>query len=310
MRNDRTISRKKMQDIHNKPISRGTLWSRLRSTYEGAIASGALLRFATDSIEVVEGGIPFIVRVAVNLQRKAKERKKHTDKDADINPFLPPETALTVGAIGGQHLAVLNKYNVVDYHLLIVTRQFEEQENLLTACDLQALCFALAEIDGLGFYNGGTVAGASQRHKHLQLIPVAGINNSAQLPIETAMSAGEVDTITRMESLPFPHLIAHLDETLFDNPQQAASHCHALYLAMLQQLGCVTGASATTQHATYNLLLTRRWLMVVPRYREKSHDISINAMGFAGSLFVMDVAGLEKIRLLGPCRLLVDVTTR
>ena len=38
--------------------------------------------------------------------------------------------------------------------------------------DFDALARGLAAIDGLAFYNGGTVAGASQPHKHLQLVPV------------------------------------------------------------------------------------------------------------------------------------------
>ena len=29
----------------------------------------------------------------------------------------------------------------------------------------------LAEVEGLAFFNGGTVAGASQPHKHLQVVP-------------------------------------------------------------------------------------------------------------------------------------------
>ena len=53
-----------------------------------------------------------------------------------------------------------------------MTRAFEEQTDLLNLEDFAALWFCLQEIDGLAFFNGGKIAGASQRHKHLQLIPL------------------------------------------------------------------------------------------------------------------------------------------
>jgi len=46
---------------------------------------------------------------------------------------------------------LLDKFNVVDHHLVIATQLFEPQKGLL-------IC--LAEIDGLGFYNAGPAAEA------------------------------------------------------------------------------------------------------------------------------------------------------
>ena len=37
---------------------------------------------------------------------------------------------------------------------------------------LEEMNAILAEFDGLGFYNGGETAGASQPHKHLQIVPL------------------------------------------------------------------------------------------------------------------------------------------
>ena len=42
------------------------------------------------------------------------------------NPFLPYDPALLVAPISPTHVALLNRFNVVDDHFLIVTRSFEE----------------------------------------------------------------------------------------------------------------------------------------------------------------------------------------
>ena len=118
-----------------------------------------LLGKATKVVE--DAGVPFLLRSASSLRRKAADKKGRAGKrDRNFNPFLPPEPELTLGAISQTHTAVLNKFNVLEQHLLIVTRDFEHQETLLSEADFHALWLALGEIDGLGFYNGGAEAGA------------------------------------------------------------------------------------------------------------------------------------------------------
>jgi ATP adenylyltransferase len=60
----------------------------------------------------------------------------------------------------------------------------------------------------------------------------------------------------------------------------------------------------TRQSGPYNLLLTRRWMLLVPRSRERVASISVNALGFAGSLFVGERAQLNTVRRLGPMSVL------
>ena len=159
------------QEILLKP---GTLLTRIKEQTQHGLECGALQSIPTDYEFVEQNGIHFLVRILSNLNRK-DEAKEKQDKAAktgkDFNPFLPYEKDLFVADISQTHLCLLNKFNVVDNHLLIVTREFEEQENLLNYQDFQAMWACLAQIDGLAFYNGGKVAGASQRHKHLQLVP-------------------------------------------------------------------------------------------------------------------------------------------
>src|SRR5690606_23263081 len=98
--------------------------------------------------------------------------------------FARPDPDLTVSADSATHLALLNKYPVLPHHLLLVTRRSVPQEALLDDDDFAALAGALAEIDGLAFYNGGAVAGASQPRKHLQLVPLPLEPGGPPVPIE------------------------------------------------------------------------------------------------------------------------------
>jgi ATP adenylyltransferase len=59
--------------------------------------------------------------------------------------------------------------------------------------------------------------------------------------------------------------------------------------------------------APYNLLVTRRWMLAVPRSRERFDSISVNALGFAGSLFVRDAAEMQRLREARPMRVLKEV---
>src|SRR5512137_2687732 len=117
--------------MDGRPMEKGTLWQTILATEDRARATGALKSFPTDQAFIEDRGVRFFVRVLAALARKAEARKQ---QDADAvsgnraNPFLPPEKDLTVAGITDTHLAVLNKFNVMDHHLLIVTRHFEEQE--------------------------------------------------------------------------------------------------------------------------------------------------------------------------------------
>ena len=65
-----------------------------------------------------------------------------------------------------------------------------------------------------------------------------------------------------------------------------------------------------TSERPYNLLLCRRWMLLVPRRREDFDGVSVNALGFAGSLLVPDREHLERLRRAGPGQALRSVSGR
>jgi ATP adenylyltransferase len=247
----------------------------------------------------------FQVRAVKALALKALT----TAAQSNANPFLPYDPDLFVAELTPTHVALLNKFNVVDHHLVIVTRAFEPQEALFTREDCAALLLCLAEIDGLAFYNAGSAAGASQRHKHLQLIPLSAFPNS-QLPIEPLLRSVKMAGATNIvPGLPFLHAYALMNPAWLDSQKDGASSLFACYHLLLRSVGLsverIVGSSTPT--APYNLLVTRQWLLLVPRSQEFFEGISINALGFAGALLVKNAAQLAMLRKQGPMNALQHV---
>jgi ATP adenylyltransferase len=294
-------------------LSKGKLWERLVATAEHALRSGALVPIETTGATIADpSGIQFLVRILSTLRRKDEARdRQDADEQAGkrANPFLPPEPDLTVAQVSDTHIAVLNKFNVVDRHLLLVTRAFEEQELLLTLADFSALWSCLAEYDALGFYNGGRQAGASQPHKHLQLVPLPLLPGHAPVPIAPLLPPAQPDTPVMMPALPFVHSFVRLGRESAA-PEQVAGRAFALYGAMLEHAGMETVAPSRPrrQSMPYCFLTTREWMLLVPRTQESFADISLNALAFAGSLFVRNEEQLARLRATGPMNALRAVT--
>ncbi len=239
-----------------------------------------------------EDGIPYQLRILLGVHPKkhAKKQQKKTGR----NPFLPPEPDLFVGDLSPTHGGVLNKFNVFGGHLLVITREYVPQEGLLDGEDFDALAVAMEGVDGLGFYNAGRQAGASQPHRHLQVAPLPLLPSTEgwPTPIDAAITIGR--------PLPYSHALTMLEGRPLDRSD--APRLFELYRSLMADQGLADGGSP------YNMLLTRRWMMVVPRSLDRFERVSINALGFAGSLLVRDRERLARIKALGPGAILRGVT--
>lgn len=298
-------------------IGPGALWPAVLERTRAALACGALEPIETDETLVDDADVRFVVRSVSSLARKRLAAAPALPKDgARPNPFAPPDAELVVGDLTATHFGVLNKYPVVDHHLLVVTRDFVDQEVLLDRSDFDAAAACLREVDGLVFYNGGRDAGASQAHRHLQLVPLPLGRGAWGVPMEALFdqwSSGR--GTTRLLRLPFRNAFAVLEPSLFEDPT-AADRLLETYGVMLDACALrdesanEAGRAANEperQRGPYNLLVTRRWMLLVPRSREHFGTISVNALGFAGSLFVRDDAEMRMLRDAGPMNALKAV---
>lgn len=259
-----------------------------------ARAVGALQPLRAREVIQEDGGIGFVLRLAENLARPPRPAGLPA-----VNPFLPYDPELFVCDLSDRHVVLLNKYNLVRHHLLVIPREFEPQESILTPADFDAMGRLLGVCDGLAFYNSGRGAGGSQAHKHLQLVPLPlGPRTSPPVPIEARLRAGA-------PPLPFVHRFVR-----FRRPF-AADRARAVYLRMLGELALrPPRGSGRPRPLPHNLLFTRRWMLMVPRTAETCDGISVNALGFAGSLFARNDDDLRRIRECGPLEILCRVGIR
>jgi len=293
-------------------MEKGTLWESIVRTTKHAVSSGALLPVPTNYTFIEDGGMRFFVRILAGLRRKDEARKKQeaeTRSGKQANPFLHPEKDLVVADISDTHLAVLNKFNVVEHHLLIVTRRFEDQDTLLTLSDFEALWLCMTEFSALGFYNGGREAGASQQHKHLQLVPLPLALEGPAVPIAPLLAVAPQRGIGTVPGLPFRHAFVRLGRYAAAAPRETARSAFGLYGEMLSRVGInpPDEINLMRQSMPYCFIVTCEWMLLVPRTREFFEDISFNSLAFAGSLFVRNAQQLARLRAVGPMNALKKV---
>lgn len=263
-------------------MTQETLRSRLQEVSRRALQSGALEPIATRTAFLEDSSVRFVVRIVERIEKKRASLLAQEKNGR--NPFLPYEKELFVADVSSTHVAVLNKFNVMEDHLLVVTRAFEEQESVLTPADFEAVGKVLEEFDSLFFYNAGPSAGASQRHKHLQFVPVPIGEGPDRCPMETLFCA------ERRGALAFP--------CRFEPGPPRRDR----YLEALAAFGRANDPRG------YNLLATRDWMVFVPRRRESFEEIPVNGLGFAGAFLVKDGSGLERLRRAGPMTVLREVS--
>jgi sulfate adenylyltransferase (ADP) / ATP adenylyltransferase len=285
-------------------LTPGTLHASLLERTANARRCGAV-QFLPTTLEVIEqDGIPFQVRmVEIPAMKEIAEPSR-----SHVNPF-PYDPDLFVAPISATHIALLNTFSVVEHHMLIATRAFEDQRCQLTQKDCEALLIGLTEVDALGFYNAGHEAGASKSHKHLQLVPLDA--TIAPLPIEALLRFAQTDRmIGTVPRLPFRHAFAAMDPDWTNPGKDSGASLHACYRKLLHAAGLSVDATSGSHELTapYNLLMTRRWMLVVPRSQECFEGISVNALGFAGAFLVKNRQQLATLRRFGPMAALQHVT--
>ena len=267
------------------------LWQQALACSDRAESSGALVPLTTETLDL--GISPFVVRRL--LSRPPKHLRAEGPKP---NPFLPWDPALEVTQVGASHVVLLNKYPVQRGHLLVIPTTWKPQSGWLELADWQALIAVHGDTQGLWFFNSCPAAGASQPHRHLQLLPRP--RRASTCPLEGFYSA-MLDQSEATQTTPWRCAISPCPAPL--SPEGLAAvyrqHCNTLHLGQPDQ-------QEAPCHP-YNLLLTDRWMLTVRRTREHCRGFSVNALGFAGYLLAETGSDLAWLQAEGPWSLLRQV---
>ncbi|GAA5815203.1 hypothetical protein MFLAVUS_008709 [Mucor flavus] len=278
----------------------------VENKFSQAKESKDLLYFESTETKKESNGVEFAVTLVPALAQKPSDNKnKDTEKP---NPFLNPNPALVVKELD-EHLIILNKFAVIPNHLLIVTKEFKKQSEPPMPNDLYEAFKVIQELGpSLAFFNCGDNSGASQAHKHIQVIPLKR-DSKPQPPIKKLYDEihdRHVGQIYAINKLPFVHVIMALDGNIIraaNDQESLTDYLGQMFFGILDAMFQQLRENATPPTTSYNFLMTEEFMMLIPRIKEnatiehngKSLDLSINSLGYAGYVLAKTQEEVEAI---------------
>jgi ATP adenylyltransferase len=264
-------------------------WRKGREVSERARTQGALVPLTT-GILTLNGVEPFVVREL--LSRPPRHLRMGGPRP---NPFCPWDRPLQVDLLEPAHVLLLNKYPVQEAHLLVITREWQPQGGWIREPDWQAVSLVAGDTGGLWFFNSGARSGASQPHRHLQLLPRR--PGEASCPLASCYR----DQLMGSEPWGWAYRLSRRRDC------RGGSDLEPLYLDHCLSLGLGSPDHDPQPRHPYNLLFDDEWFLTVRRVREHCAGFSVNALGFGGFLLSTERSDRIWLEHHGPWALLADV---
>ena len=244
----------------------------------------------TDITKTLYKGNDFVIR-----KLDISKFKNNTLIGPKNNPFKPWEKILEIDSIGNDHHLILNKYPVQQGHILLITNEWKEQNGWLDIKDWEAIKKVNNDTTGLWFFNSGPLAGASQPHRHIQLLRRD----------QSELSCPREDWILNFDNKNYKNkkfckniLIKRFSKTLNEE------NIHQIYKNSLNKLGLGEFNVDKKPRFPYNLIFTNNWMVLIKRNIDNIYGFSINALGFAGYILVTERSDIKYLKKFGPEKLL------
>ncbi|KAJ3547135.1 hypothetical protein NM208_g1671 [Fusarium decemcellulare] len=194
------------------------------------------------------------------------------------------------GEVSNTHFMIANKFSFARPHLLLLTSDgYKRQYEPLNEDDLTAAWNQLNTLSTssgyVAFYNCGPDGGCSRLHKHLQLMPMPQGSFAAFLDNPDEHKEPKVPYqwfYRQLESQHGPPTPVSLTNVYLDLLQQASVALHDNF----QHNTNTNTNSTSTLGAAYphNMILTKRWMVVIPRRRGTVNGVGTNSVGMLGVL--------------------------
>ncbi|KAG9257135.1 HIT-like domain-containing protein [Emericellopsis atlantica] len=291
----------------------GDLPDLVKKAFNAARANGDIHYFPTQVTILTAGSIPFQLRFSPALANKPKgpppdpAAKSHKPFD----PFENPPPALRVADVGPSHFVVLNKFAVVPEHFILATTAFKLQTHLLEPSDLEATLSCIRAYEGhedglFAFFNSGEHSGASQPHRHIQLLPIArmkdGLDKTSSWDVLTdRLSERQTPFAAFTEKIHLEMQGSDLHEAYIRLYRRAVNAWARFTGSRVQQV-----ASEGEAVMSYNMAMTKTTLALVPRVAEgvkiTSDDghvlgnLALNGTLLAGTALVKSELEWEALR--------------
>ena len=244
----------------------------------------------TDITKNLYKGNDFIIR-----ELDITKFKKNTLIGPKINPFKPWDNILEIDSIGNNHQLILNKYPVQLGHILLITNQWKEQNGWLDLKDWEAIKTVNKDTTGLWFFNSGPLAGASQPHRHIQLLR----RGPSEITCPREKWIKEFNNENYKNEIFAKNIIIKKFSRSLNEED-----IYETYKGLSDKLGLGNPKNDKKPIYPYNLLFTNKWMVLIKRKTDNLFGVSINALGFAGYILITEKTDINYFKINGPEKLL------
>ena len=272
------------------------IWTKALKISRKAVDCGALIPLDTLKYKSTDAKCDFELRFL-----KSPIPKYLVEYGPKRNPFIPWDTRLEIQKINDKHTLILNKYPVQIGHMLLITNYWKPQNGWLTIDDFSAISLVDNDTTGLWFFNSSKEAGASQPHRHFQLLPRH--SNESICPRYKwfcSLLNNKNDNISDIS-----HCISI--KPRYKNKEDNSNDLYNSYKSMVNEMNLGDIDTIEKPLKPYNLLITSEWISLITRKTDRSNGFSINALGFAGYFLGTDKSNVDILIKYGPEVILKDV---
>ena len=273
-----------------------SIWSYALEVSRKAVNSGAVIPLNTIKYKSSEECCDFELRIL-----KTPLPKYLIEYGPKRNPFIPWDTRLQVKQINDNHTLILNKYPVQLGHMLLITNSWKPQNGWLSEDDFEAIQNVDNDTTGLWFFNSSKESGASQPHRHFQLLP-RHCNESVCPRYEWFCSLLKNKNLNSSE---ISHSISIRPRN--NDVETSSNDLFSSYKSMVNEMNLGEIDLIDKPLKPYNLLITSEWIALVSRKTDRSNGFSINALGFAGYFLGTNRSDVDTLIKFGPEEILKDV---
>ena len=221
--------------------------------------------------------------------------KKQNSYGPKQNPFNPWDKILEIDKIGTNHQLILNKYPVQKGHILLITNTWRPQDGWLDINDWLAIKKVNNDTSGLWFFNSSPIAGASQPHRHFQLLRRA--YGEVSCPREKWFLDLKINN-KRENKLKSNIVVSKF------NFSEDSSNIYSLYLELTKKVGLGDPINDEKPKFPHNILITNNWIAIIKRKYDHLFGFSVNGLGFAGYILLTDKSNINYLKRYGPEKLL------
>lgn len=212
--------------------------------------------------------------------------------------------------LGTTHLLIYNKFMVFRQHVLVITREGIPQQKPLTLEDLCYTWIVMNAIEGIAFYNSNEKAGASVDHKHLQVVKRkfldTGIIRKIDLQAKTCDSFDGKITEFNIIKIDLLNDFMTVCIKLRDIKEHEDVFNYGKYLQCVYE-AAYNNLNIDSDTCSFNLIFTKRWLLLVLRKQDKAYDVSMNSLSVIGSFLLTSEEKMKEFHTLTPQKIFKEI---